>query len=279
VPPPIEPGDPTVRAPTSAPSPPHPPDPAPEPIPPVLSGEKRYGLEGFEERTRITEDGQGLQYLLYTPATLEPGKRYPALLFFHSASSSGADTESQYLANRKAGLELWASEQVQSRYPCFIIAPRHDRSVASTWVRKWRSTPDPAPDQREPLELAVELLRDELAATLPIDRRRLYVSGYSMGAFATWIAISRHPTLFAAALPLAGGGDPSHVVESDTAVWAFHGGADRAVPASRSRAMVEALRDAGQDVRYTELPGVGHSLLEEAFETPGVVEWMFQQRR
>ena len=236
-------------------------------------------LGEIRDRTYLTEDGQTLSYLLYEPANLEPGRVYPLVLFLHSASAAGSDELSQFEASRRTGLDLWTSDEVQAEHPSFVLAPRADYSVAPTWVRQWRPTPDADLDHREPLELVIDLIRQQLAAELPIDSKRLYITGYSMGAFGAWIGISRHPDLFAAALPIAGGGDPTHIVETESAVWAFHGDADTTVPVSRSREMVEALEEAGKNVRYTELPGVGHSAYRQALETSGLVEWLFEQSR
>lgn len=227
----------------------------------------------------MSEAGQALPYLLYSPAGLEPGRKYPLILFLHSASASGSDGFTQYDANRLTGLDLWISDAVQRKHPSFVLAPRMDFSAAPTWVRQWRPTPDPAEDEREPLELAIELLRHELTSQLPIDAGRLYVTGYSMGAFGAWIGISRHPELFAAAVPIAGGGDPSHVANTDTAVWAFHGDADQVVPVERSREMVDAMEAFDKPVRYTELPGLGHHVFREALDTPGLIEWLFEQSK
>ncbi|MBI1355581.1 MAG: hypothetical protein GC160_14680 [Acidobacteria bacterium] len=177
------------------------------------------------------------------------------------------------------GLDYWTSPEVQEAHPSFVVAPLANPEAAPTWVRNWRPSPDPRPEQREPLELAVELIRDNLPRYLPIDADRLYVTGYSMGAFGAWIAISRHPSLFAAAVPISGGGDPTHVAETQAAVWAFHGAADAVVPASRSREMVQALEAAGKPVRYTQLPGDGHFIWRSALQTQGLTDWLFEQHR
>jgi hypothetical protein len=43
--------------------------------------------------------------------------------------------------------------------------------------------------------------------------------------------------------------------------------------------MVEALRRAGAEVRYTEYPDVGHNSWEKAFQEPELATWLFSQRR
>jgi len=52
------------------------------------------------------------------------------------------------------------------------------------------------------------------------------------------------------------------------------------VPVQKSREMIEAIKKAGGDPKYTELPGVGHNSWTPAYtRTDGVVPWMFQQKR
>jgi predicted peptidase len=58
-------------------------------------------------------------------------------------------------------------------------------------------------------------------------------------------------------------------------VWVFHGDADRTVPVAASREMVEALRQAGANVKYSELPGVGHNAWDTAYRDPELPEWLF----
>ena len=42
--------------------------------------------------------------------------------------------------------------------------------------------------------------------------------------------------------------------------------------------MVEAIRRAGGNPRYTELKGVGHDISTQTYRDPnGVLRWMFQQ--
>ena len=53
-----------------------------------------------------------------------------------------------------------------------------------------------------------------------------------------------------------------------TPVWVFHGGADDRVPVTESRQMVEALKAAGGNVRYTEYPGVKHDSWDKAYNEP-----------
>lgn len=109
---------------------------------------------------------------------------------------------------------------------------------------------------------------------------RVYVIGQSMGGYGAWDIIQRRPELFAAAIPTCGAGDPSRAaVLKDLPVWIFHGSNDRSVPVSGSRQMETALKKVGGNVRYTEYAGLGHCSWPRAYAEPGLVEWLFSQKR
>jgi Dienelactone hydrolase family len=130
-----------------------------------------------------------------------------------------------------------------------------------------------------PMRLALEVL-SQLRKEFNLDDKRLYVTGLSMGGYGTWDVIARHPTLFAAAVPVCGGADESTApTVKDIPIWCFHGGADPVVPTGRSRNMIKALEAAGGHPKYTEYPGVGHNSWDKAYSEPQLPEWLFTQHK
>jgi poly(3-hydroxybutyrate) depolymerase len=130
-----------------------------------------------------------------------------------------------------------------------------------------------------PLRLALEVVSG-LQKEFSIDDKRLYLTGLSMGGYGTWDAISRYPKLFAAAVPICGGGDESAAASiKDIPIWCFHGGADPTVPTQRSRDMIKAIKDAGGNPKYTEYPGVGHNSWDKAYSEPELAKWLFAQKK
>lgn len=59
--------------------------------------------------------------------------------------------------------------------------------------------------------------------------------------------------------------------------WIFRGDADPAVPVDVSRCMTAALKTIKADVRYTELPGIGHNAWDAAYELGDLPIWLFKQ--
>ncbi len=84
--------------------------------------------------------------------------------------------------------------------------------------------------------------------------------------------------MWAAAVPVAGGGNPGAVKDyRKVPIWVFHGEDDKVVPVSQSQAMVAALEKARSEVKYTEFPGAGHGVAGKVYGDEKVHEWMFEQ--
>ncbi len=234
-------------------------------------------VERFEARTLdlATPDGpQEFPYRLLKPQSIEPGKKYPVVLFLHGAGERGSDNRVQlsYLP------EWMAAPEMRQKYPCFLIAPQCPEG--KKWVEIDWSSKDSAPlaEISRPLGAVVGML-DELIKTEPVDIRRIYLTGLSMGGYGSWDLGERMPERFAAVAPVCGGGDEAHADRlKKVPLWAWHGDADGAVPVERSRQMIAAIKAAGGDPKYTELKGVGHNSWTPAYTDPnGVVPWMFEQ--
>jgi predicted peptidase len=101
-----------------------------------------------------------------------------------------------------------------------------------------------------------------------------------MGGFATWDVITRYPDLFAAAAPICGGGDEKVAYKvKDLPIWAFHGDKDGVVKPSRSRNMIQALKNVGTQPKYTEYKGVGHDSWKPAYKEAELLKWLFSQKK
>ena len=145
----------------------------------------------------------------------------------------------------------------------------------------------PAPEELEAefdVETAAEAYAHPLLERRALSRdRTLFIGGYGipgfMGGYGTWDMIQRYPEMFAAAVPICGGGDETAADRIKTPVWAFHGDKDGAVPVSRSRNMIAAIKAAGGQPKYTEYPGCGHNAWSRAFADPELLKWLFSHQR
>jgi predicted peptidase len=226
----------------------------------------------FETKIYKAVDGKTMPYRLFVPDGYDKNKKYPLVLWLHGGGARGTDNEKQITEGNTLGATIWTKTENQAKWPSFVLAPQCP-------VGEWWATNDSEMRPSPQLEMAVELLK-ELQKQFAIDPERLYVGGQSMGGYGTWSIISEFPDMFAAALPLCGGGNRSRAKGLvNVPVWAFHGDADTAVNVSQSRAMIDAIRLAGGDPKYTEYKGVGHTVWHQAFAEPDLVSWVFAQKR
>lgn len=227
--------------------------------------------EAFLARTYTNARSQSLPYRLFVPEKLEPNKKYPLVLWLHGAGGNGADNLRQVSQGDAPGARFWTQPEVQRKYAAFVLAPQCPQG--EFWVQWDIFRPTVA------LRLVMEIL-GAIEKEFPVDRGRIYVLGQSQGGVGTWSLIEEYPTRFAAAIILCGADHPGRVGEvAPLPIWVFHGAKDRIISVEEARRMVGALRDAGGNPRYTEYPDVGHYVLPHALAEPGLVGWLFRQRR
>jgi predicted esterase len=108
---------------------------------------------------------------------------------------------------------------------------------------------------------AVPALVEQLGKRYPIDPKRVFLVGHSMGASQTIELVQKHPNRFAAAAALAGGG-----TVRDTKPFAelplFVGvGEKDTVALAVSRGLNKALVPGAKKLTYTEYPGIEHTVI------------------
>jgi poly(3-hydroxybutyrate) depolymerase len=225
-----------------------------------------YG--GMEGRIFDTGTGFKLPYRLGRPPGYNAANKYPLVVFLHGSGEAGTDNRLQISKNIGTNTpgSVFTTTANQAKFPTFFIAPQTpDKNTA------WQSG--------TPQVLAVLKLVTALEGEFSIDPSRLYLTGLSIGGMGTFSMITDHPTLFAAAVPMSGSGDPTMAAQiAKIPLWAFHGTIDPAVPVSGSRDMIAAMRAAGGHPLYTEYPNGMHDIWFMAYNTPELLPWMNSQR-
>lgn len=226
----------------------------------------------LHKRLYTDEQGNKLPYRWLTPEPEAPQVRYPLVVFLHGAGERGEDNEKQLIH----GVANFYTPANRKKYPCFLVAPQCPENL------RWADWTQHGPLQDHPTEatrLVLELV-DVLRQSQNIDSKRVYLTGLSMGGFATWDMLCWRPDWFAAAVPVCGGGDENQAGRiASIPIWAFHGARDDKVPALLSRSMTDALKRAGGDPKYTEYPEVGHDSWVRAYQDVEMMKWLFAQKQ
>lgn len=129
------------------------------------------------------------------------------------------------------------------------------------------------------MKMIVKLI-NQLTRELPIDKSRIYVLGFSMGGAGTWDIITRHPDLFAAAVPMSGQNDTATAAKiTHIPVWAFHGKKDDIAPARLNEEMRDAINKSGGNCRLTIFDNLEHSCEKQAIKYSGLIDWLYTQKK
>jgi len=226
----------------------------------------------FSFNKYVNDKGDTLLYRQLFPDS-DTLRRYPLVIFLHGSGERGNDNEAQL----KWGVMNFATDQAMMLHPAFIITPQCPQNMNwSNFSRtdmKLQSTP------AKPMELLIGLIH-QLIKTQRIDSNRIYITGLSMGGYGTYDAIERYPNLFAAAVPVCGGGDASRAASiAHIPIWIYHGAEDPAVNPLYSLDMLQALTKAGAHPGFTQYPEVGHFSWLGAYIDPLMLEWLFRQHK
>ena len=226
-----------------------------------------------EAREWTAKDGTVVKYRWSAPEKIEAGKSYPLVLFLHGSGERGSDNAAQ----TKHGVRPILEGAEKLGQPVFLIAPQCPLGRWWSPINSQTGLLADA-DKPNPLLAAILALVDDSEAKNPIDPKRFYVTGLSMGGFATWDLLGRVPDRIAAAIPICGGGDPTLAERfKDVPIWAFHGEMDASVPVLRTHEMIAALEKTGGKPKSTFYPGVNHDSWTRTYNDPAVIRWMLDQ--
>ena len=212
-------------------------------------------LSGDWER----HEAHGLEYRIFGERKLRRSdkKLYPLVIYLHGKGNDVMTPVEPWNAS------TFSNKSNNRKRPCIIIAPQ---APSNGWK-----------DAKADGVLAIA---KELMDNFPIDPKRIYITGYSMGSFGTFNLISMKPDFFAAGIGVAGGASPNKADKlKDVPIWAFHGDADDVVKVGSSRRIVEALKAIGGKIKYTEIPGGDHGIATQVYADEEVHEWLFEQHK
>lgn len=215
-------------------------------------------VDGFVARI-FNKSGKTIPYRLFIPPKYKTSRKYPLILWLHGAGGTGNDNLRQIRADQVPGTHLWTTPENVEHHPAFVLVPQS----AGRWTE---------------LDIVLDVI-DELKEEFSLDPARIYVIGQSMGGQAAWNLVASHPDLFAAGVFVCAAGTPPNLAKkvATLPVWAFHGSNDPQV--ERTQQMIQALRNAGGNPKYTEYSGMGHDIWDRVFSEPGLPKWLFAQHK
>ncbi len=210
----------------------------------------------------FTHSHNKIRYWIFLPPKYGIEEReWPLVMFLHGAGERGKSLESLRQNVQINFLQPTQSVDELNEIPFVVVAPQCP--AKQYWI----------PSQ-------IRGVLDEVLRYCSIDMKRIYLTGHSMGAFGTWKFASTYPDLFAAIVPVSGGGQTAVVKNLiDIPTWAFHGEKDTVVPPRRSTSLVNVLKIVGGDAKVTLLPKLGHSICRETYSRPELWHWLLSKEK
>ena len=211
--------------------------------------------ETFE--AKVNGKDAKLGYLLYLPKGYESKKdaKAPLLLFLHGSGERGDNIE--VVKKHRPPMLVEEGKDL----PFIVVSPQCPKN------ERWDAD-------------VLKALIEEVMKNHRVDADRVYCTGLSMGGFGTWALCSKPPAMFAAAVPICGGGNPQAVkAMKGIPTWVFHGDKDNAVKLEASQVMADARKAAGGAVKFTIYEGVGHDSWVKAYNTDELYKWLLSHKR
>jgi predicted peptidase len=214
------------------------------------------------QRHWLVQKGDTLPYRILFPVNYDPSKSYPMVLFLHGS--------------------------IRNHYPAIIVFPQCSTTDywsnvqmifenSKTDKKTFYFIPDGTPSLH--MQMTIGLVHN-LLGRYYINKDQVYVMGLSMGGMGTFEIVRRMPGVFAAAIPICGGADPSTAKElKRVSWWIFHGGKDDVVLPIYSTQMVDALKKQKASVKFTLFPNANHNSWDSTFAQPGLMKWLFEQKK
>lgn len=211
-------------------------------------------FSGTVERTVESE------YLLYLPDGYHDNSetKWPLLVFLHGSGERGKDLEKVKVHGPPKLIEAG------KKFPFVVLSPQ-------------------CPDSTDWDTETLFALISHIASEYQIDESRIYLTGLSMGGWATWDLAMAHPDYFAAIAPVCARVNRNYPLRAgeikSLPVWVFHGAADDVVLINQAAKMVAALKDAGNEARFTIYPLSNHDSWTETYDNPELYEWFLKQKK
>lgn len=197
----------------------------------------------------------GLQYQVIKPSGGGSGGKPPAFVMLHGTGG---------------GRHVWASwARAASQRGMYVFLPLspgvgtpQSGNTSGDNLKRWDSADFPT----------LRAFALEMVKKYGCDPKRVYLSGFSNGAWTAGTVGPSNPDVFSAVLIIGGGiaGQPwrgKEELAKELGYYILHGDKDQSVPVQNGRDAEKNLKAAGfPHVYYKEFPGAGHVMFESEIE-------------
>ncbi len=207
----------------------------------------------IEKQSVITTD-----YLIYLPQKYSSDtlKSWPLLMYLYGGLGESS------IEGLK--MDFFPSKIISGKeYPFVIVTPLKN-------TRLWNVD-------------ILNFLLNDILENYRIEENKIYLSGHSMGGYASWEWAFNSPDRFAAIIPVSGCSTENNIANPwklrNLAIWIFHGDADQIVEIDCNQRIFDKLKSYGANPKFTKYPGVGHDTWEQTYNNEEIYQWLLPQDR
>lgn len=198
----------------------------------------------------------GYSYVLRFPENFKKNKKYPLIVFLHGGINSDP--------RRLNGRVLTVNN--------FFI-PENDQYIIASPIKLG-------------IDWSPKKIQDVIAdieSQLKIDKKRIYLTGLSMGGRGTFIVAAELPDLFAAIMPLSPHHTPYSYVKladkvSDLPIFLHHSTNDKTSKFSVAEKMSEELKKLNANMIF-DVGEFGHSGWNRIYKNPDNINWLLSWKK
>lgn len=222
------------------------------------------GKQGEIVSRNVFVENENYVYQVYVPPQIKDGETLPLIIFLHGIRERG---EGGYIS----GMFGQVVKQYLKQMPAIVLLPQCRPNVYWTNAQ---------------MDKMVMRQIEAVSNEFPLDEKRRYLMGVSMGGYGVLHFAASYPKDFAAIVSICGGSPlmsgnrfaPLAEKIGNIPSWFFHGAEDNVVQVSESRNMVAAVREAGGNVKYSEYENVGHNVWLNALGEKELLPWLLSQK-
>ena len=221
----------------------------------------------YEKKSNVVAKGSnGLSYILHVPEGATDNM--PLVVFMHGSGETGS-------TKKVSELPTVVAMNNSTKYP------DTNKFIAISPVQPdYKTTSGGSYDFGDKNTLTrTKALIDEVANTYKVDKSRIYIIGFSMGAAQTWCMVDQYPNYFSAAVPVSlspkyncAGSSPSASNFKNTDVWAMCGGSEDY--AKKTQSFVNDINAAGGSAKFNTVGNYNHSQVQSNLNYSEIFSWL-----
>lgn len=252
------------------------------------------------------ERGAPLGFYEYLPPGDGSGEPPPLLVFVHGLGQSGDGTARGLDALVATGIpQLVHNDMWPASRPFVVLAPQHDAPSDEAHYQQCEEGPTWGPcvlaiqhelghPQDGSLCMTATELHDFIAWAIDsyeVDPERVYLTGLSCGAFASFEYVAEYGAAqIAAMVVIAGDGRPAWAAAGcelgQVAIWGFHGDADEDITHAGTVDPITSLQECPEpprrEVALTVYSGADHDSWTQTYDLSAghdIYEWLLRYTR